>query len=183
MTSVCAKCGSSIEGSQHFCTKCGAPADVPAAATPKRFCTECGGPNEINAQFCTKCGKPLVASVAAAIVSRPDLPATPGAPSPVSSPVSPVTVPAVSAPSPAKGNAGRNILLALLIIVVLFVLATIGGFLYVGYRAKKKVDEIQQAYKRNDVGGLVGAVTGKGPSGGGGSTSSGVTEKASIDMP
>lgn len=182
MTSVCATCGSSIEGSQRFCTKCGAPADVPAVATPKGFCTECGGPNEMNAQFCTKCGKPLVASVAAASVSRPDLPATPAAPSPVSSPVSTATVPAVSASSPAKGNAGRNILLALLLIVVLFVLATIGGFLYVGYRAKKKVDEIQQAYKRNDVGGLVNAVTGKGPSGGGGSRAHPNWKAASTDL-
>jgi outer membrane protein OmpA-like peptidoglycan-associated protein len=71
-------------------------------------------------------------------------------------------------PSPSKGNTGRNILLALLLIVVLGAVAVVGGVLYVGYRAKKKVDEIQQAYKHNDVGGLVHAVTGKGPSGGGG---------------
>jgi outer membrane protein OmpA-like peptidoglycan-associated protein len=159
MLTACAKCGSALESSQRFCTKCGAPVDAPPGATPKRFCTQCGGPNEINAQFCTKCGKPLGASVAAT-APQPDLPATPAAPRPM-----PPSAPSVPAP-PAKSNAGRNILLALLLIFVLGAITVVGGVLYVGYRAKKKVDEIKQAYKQNDVGGLVGAVTGKAPTGG-----------------
>jgi outer membrane protein OmpA-like peptidoglycan-associated protein len=174
MTSVCAKCGSSIESGQRFCTKCGAPAEVAPSATPKRFCTQCGGANEVNAQFCTKCGKPLAASVAAGApqASLPDAPvpvSPPLQPPPSQAPISLAPAPAVSAPPPAKGNAGRNILVVLLLIVVFFVFATVGSFLYIGYRAKKKVDEIQQAYKRNDVGSLVHAVTGKGAAGSGGS--------------
>jgi outer membrane protein OmpA-like peptidoglycan-associated protein len=160
MATVCAKCGSVLDSSQRFCIKCGAPAEAAPPAAAKRFCTQCGGPNEINAQFCTKCGKPLGVAPAGATAAPLDLPAAPAVPKPLSPPA--LVAPP---PSPAKGNAGRNILLALLLIFVLGAVAVVGGVLYVGYRAKKKVDEIQQAYKRNDVGGLVGAVTGKGPGG------------------
>ncbi len=173
MPTVCAKCGSPLESSQRFCTKCGAPVEVASAPAPKRFCTQCGGPDELNAQFCTKCGKPLAAAPAAS-APQPDSSPAPAAPriAPVTPQVAPATsqvaaVPPALPTSSAKGNSGRNILLALLLIFILCAVAVVGGVLYVGYRAKKKVDEIQQAYKRNDVGGLVNAVTGKGPSGGG----------------
>jgi outer membrane protein OmpA-like peptidoglycan-associated protein len=163
MATVCAKCGSPLEDGQRFCKSCGAQVEVLSAEAPKRcFCTHCGGPNEINAQFCTKCGKPLGAN-ATANAPQPDL-AAPPAPARSVSPSATTAPP----PSPAKGNTGRNILLALLLIFVLGFVSVVGGVLYVGYRAKKKVDEIQQAYKHNDVGGLVHAVTGKGAGASGG---------------
>ena len=163
MATVCAKCGSSLEGRPRFCTTCGAPVEAlsPEELKP-RFCTQCGAPNEIHAQFCAKCGKPVGAD-APAKAPQPDGPA----------PLAPArpgwqALPTAPPPSPLKSHTGRNILLALLLIVVLCGVAVVGGVLYVGYRAKKKVDEIQQAYKRNDVGGLVHAVTGEGPGATGG---------------
>jgi outer membrane protein OmpA-like peptidoglycan-associated protein len=44
---------------------------------------------------------------------------------------------------------------------VLVVLAFGAGLAYVGYLAKKKVTAVQQAYKRDDLAGMVGAVTGE----------------------
>jgi len=163
MPMVCAKCGAPLEGSPHFCTRCGAQVEAPSAEGPKlRFCSQCGAANGISSQFCTKCGKPLGTNTSAT-APQTDLAALP-APASSVAPSAPTAPP----PSPAKGNTGRNILLALLLIVVFGAVGVVGGVLYVGYRAKKKIDEIQQAYKQNDVGGLVHAVTGKGPGGSGG---------------
>jgi outer membrane protein OmpA-like peptidoglycan-associated protein len=43
-----------------------------------------------------------------------------------------------------------------------------GSVFYIGYRIKKKADQIQQAYKSNDLGKTVEALGGKAPGGGGG---------------
>ena len=56
-----------------------------------------------------------------------------------------------------------KVLVAFLIFILLIVLAVMGSCVYIGYRAKKKADEIRQAYKSNDLSKLAGAL-GAGPS-------------------
>ena len=40
-------------------------------------------------------------------------------------------------------------------------LAVAAGVVYLGYKAKKRVDAVQQAYQHNDLGGMIGAATGQ----------------------
>jgi outer membrane protein OmpA-like peptidoglycan-associated protein len=49
-------------------------------------------------------------------------------------------------------------LVAFLVFILLVILAVMGSCVYIGYRAKKKADEIQQAYKSNDLNKLAGAL-------------------------
>ncbi len=58
-------------------------------------------------------------------------------------------------------------LVGCLVFILLIVLAVMGSCAYIGYRAKKKADEISQAYKSNDLNKLAGAlgVGSKGASG------------------
>jgi outer membrane protein OmpA-like peptidoglycan-associated protein len=60
-----------------------------------------------------------------------------------------------------------KVLVGFLVFILLIVLAVMGSCVYIGYRAKKKADEIQQAYKSNDLNKLAGAlgVGSKGASG------------------
>jgi outer membrane protein OmpA-like peptidoglycan-associated protein len=51
-----------------------------------------------------------------------------------------------------------KVLVGFLVFILLIVLAVMGSCIYIGYRAKKKADEIQQAYKSNDLNNLAGAL-------------------------
>ena len=51
-----------------------------------------------------------------------------------------------------------KVLVAFLVFILLIVLAAMGSCVYIGYRAKKKADEIRQAYKSNDLNKLAGAL-------------------------
>ena len=115
------------------------------------FCAQCGSP--VGAvKFCAKCGARL-----------PDAPGTAPTP-PASSPLQP-PLPATSAPNPpvaqpaAQGsNVLMKVLVGFLVFILLIVLAVMGSCVYIGYRAKKKADEIQEAYKSNDLNKLAGAL-------------------------
>ena len=85
------------------------------------FCSNCGAP--ATGRFCGSCGA-AVAAVA---------PAPPAA-----------TVPP---PRPAGRGKALKILLVLFAVFVLFGMAVIGGVVYLGYRAKEKVAELQQEYE------------------------------------
>jgi hypothetical protein len=69
-------------------------------------------------------------------------------------------------------------LVAFLVFVLLLILAVMGSCVYIGYRAKKKADEIQQAYKSNDLNKLAGAL-GVGPSSRDGRSSNGSSHSPS----
>jgi len=51
-----------------------------------------------------------------------------------------------------------KVLVGFLVFILLIVLAVMGSCVYIGYRAKKKADEISQAYKSNDLNKLAGAL-------------------------
>jgi outer membrane protein OmpA-like peptidoglycan-associated protein len=73
-------------------------------------------------------------------------------------------------------------LVAFLVFVLLLILAVMGSCVYIGYRAKKKADEIQQAYKSNDLNKLAGAL-GVGSSNRDGSSSNGSSNSSSSSNP
>ena len=111
------------------------------------FCPNCGAAHSGGA-FCGTCGAALNAS---------PIP-SPATPAPV--PQTPVANPPATytPPTPTKGGGGTKILFGCLAVVLLLILVIGGGVVYVGYRAKKKADEIRQAYKSNNLDALAGAV-------------------------
>ncbi|HYK49654.1 MAG TPA: zinc ribbon domain-containing protein, partial [Terriglobales bacterium] len=112
------------------------------------FCRQCGSPVG-DVKFCSKCG--------AAVLTVPGTtPVSPAAPPPA--PIAP-SVSALPQQAPSQGSSVLvKVLVAFLVFVLLVILAVTGSCVYIGYRAKKKADEIQQAYKTNDLNKLAGAL-------------------------
>src|SRR5713226_9175100 len=131
------------------------------------FCRQCGSPvGEV--KFCSKCG--------AAVPGAPAATAMPPA-SPASAPVA---FPPNAALQPAAQGSSvlAKVLWTFLVFVLLVILAVMGSCVYIGYRAKKKADEIQQAYKSSDLSKLAGAL-GVGASNREGSSSRGSSSSTS----
>jgi hypothetical protein len=86
------------------------------------YCIHCG--SAVSGAFCVQCGKPAT-------------------PAPQPSPT-----PAVRAAPVAKGgmSAGAKVLLALFGLFVLFGAVTVGGFVFAGYRVKRKVEQLKREY-------------------------------------
>ena len=132
------------------------------------FCGQCG--SLVGAgNFCDKCGARLAHAPATA--------ATPPVQSAAQPPLRPAPTPQPVAPPAAQGsNSLTKYLVGCLVFILVIVLAALGSCAYIGYRAKKKADEISQAYKSNDLNKLAGALgAGSSKSGGqgsGGSSSS-----------
>jgi outer membrane protein OmpA-like peptidoglycan-associated protein len=135
------------------------------------FCAQCGSP--VGAvKFCSKCG----ARVPEAPAEAPTPPAPPPA-AQLPRPSTPAPNPAVVQPAAQGGNVLMKVLVGFLVFILLIVLAVMGSCVYIGYRAKKKADEIQQAYKANDLNKLAGAL-GVGNSPGGSGSSHGASHGA-----
>src|SRR5712692_8820898 len=66
--------------------------------------------------------------------------------------------PSTAPPSSSGSSTVVKVLLVFLLLIILFVLAALAGCVYLGYRAKKKADEIRQAYNSGDLDKLAGAV-------------------------
>src|SRR6202158_4809844 len=114
------------------------------------FCAQCG--SAVGAvKFCSKCGTRLPETAAA-----PTPPAPPPAQSP--RPLTPAPNPPVAQPVAQGSNVLVKVLVGFLVFILLIVLAVMGSCVYIGYRAKKKADEIQQPYKSNDLNKLAGAL-------------------------
>ncbi|MGH9539228.1 MAG: OmpA family protein [Terriglobales bacterium] len=138
------------------------------------FCRQCGSPVG-DVKYCGKCG--------AAVLSAPGGAPLPAAPvsAPATAPVAPSVNPAPQ-PVPSQGSSVLvKVLVAFLLFILLVVLAVMGSCVYIGYRAKKKADEIRQAYKSNDLSKLAGAL-GVGSSKGEGA-SSGASGSGSSSAP
>lgn len=159
MASFCVKCGAPLAEGQSFCMSCGTRRSEPVAAeTLKRFCTGCGSELTGTSSFCTKCGT-------RAGVNQPSATAAQAAPqvfasSPQAAAVQ--TAPALATPAPPKKSGFVfKLIIAVVILFVLAGLALAGGLMYVGYVAKKRVSAVQQAYKHDDLAGMVAAATGQ----------------------
>ncbi len=126
------------------------------------FCTHCGTPLGEGNAFCAKCGAPVSAPPLQASSPQTPPPAPP-APQPV--PQVPVAATPAAGPSPSvpPSQSGSLLLKIVLAVIGFFFMATvvaIGGCVYLGYRAKQRIDKVQQAYKHNDVAGMVQAIKG-----------------------
>jgi outer membrane protein OmpA-like peptidoglycan-associated protein len=134
------------------------------------FCRQCGSPvGEV--KFCSKCGAAVLGAPGAGLA-----PPAPTIPSQAAPPTS-------AAPQPVPGPGSSllvKVLVAFLVFILLVILAAMGSCVYIGYRAKKKADEIQQAYKTNDLNKLAGAL-GVGSTKHAGGSSGGSSSEASSD--
>src|SRR6266849_2717586 len=147
-----------------------------------RFCGQCGSPAG-DVQFCGKCCAPLPGTAAVPGVVPPP---SPGAPPTVTPP----SVPPPNQPASQGSSVIVKVLAGFLVFILLIVLAVMGSCVYIGYRAKKKADEISQAYKSNNLDKLAGALgvgssssdsgSSRGSSGSGGSSS---TTSAPLSFP
>jgi outer membrane protein OmpA-like peptidoglycan-associated protein len=121
--------------------------------------------------FCDKCGARLP-QIAGTIPTPAIQPPTPAPP-----PAVPVSYQPVAQTTTQGSSAVVKILVGFLVFILLIVLAVMGSCVYIGYRAKKKADEISQAYKSNDLNKLAGALgagsskSASGSSSGGGGSS------------
>jgi outer membrane protein OmpA-like peptidoglycan-associated protein len=96
------------------------------------FCEKCGNALAAGTAFCPKCGARTGSSAQANAVAPPPAVVQP-------------SVPAHPTPSATSDSGGCGKALLIVAIVVLLCAAVgIAGIVYVGYRAKKKVDEIKQ---------------------------------------
>lgn len=131
-----------------------------------RFCTRCGTELGEGNAFCAQCGAPVDGPPSTVRPPEAPIPSPPvGRPAQSSLPAS--STPAGNAagtPPGAPPKQSGNLLLKVVVGVVgFFFLATvvfIGGCVYLGYKAKQRVDKVEQAYKRNDIAGMVQAVKG-----------------------
>src|SRR5579859_576200 len=132
------------------------------------FCAKCGAPVNEGAAFCAKCG------------ARVEAPASSPAPSAVPPSPPPAAAPSPAAPSPAPGKKSGSLFLKVVVAILAFIalvsVLVIGSCFYIGYRIKKKADEVQQAYKKGDMGKILGAL-GQGPAQGGSGTEETVQEQ------
>ncbi|HEV2231896.1 MAG TPA: OmpA family protein [Terriglobia bacterium] len=94
----------------------------------------------------------------------PPLPPQAATPSPVAAsiPAPPPAAPVSGAPvatQPKKsGNLFLKIVVAILAFIAVISVLVIGSCFYIGYRIKKKAGQVQQAYKKGDVGKIIGAL-------------------------
>lgn len=157
MTTSCVKCGGTLAEGQAFCASCGTRRSEPAAQPAPRYCVGCGSALASSARFCEKCGT--------AVGSHPSVPAPAGpaqvTPGPQHTPVTEISK-NVAPPAPKKSRGlGFKIFLVAACFLVLGMLAFGAGVVYLGFRAKKKVAAVEQAYKHDDLSGMISAVKGQ----------------------
>ncbi len=120
-----------------------------------RFCTSCGSPVEEILKFCPNCGTQLGVPAAPAPASAAPTPAPgPGAPM--------AAVPPAAAPAAKAGSPFLKILLIVLGIFAFVTVLGIGSCIYIGYRVKKKADQLKQTFKVDQSGKSVTVTTPQG---------------------
>jgi len=176
---TCAKCGASFSEAGKFCAKCGTARPArDAVPALQKFCNGCGSAFRAADKYCPKCGavrgqnpSPMSAPPATPSVSSP-LPISSAQSSPVDALPPPDNILASSRspqsmesrPAPQMAQAEKSsskFILAILLVVALFAFSAVAGIVYIGFRIKKKAEEIRQADKQNDGAALLRAITGK----------------------
>ena len=157
MSSPCVKCGALLAEGQSFCTACGTRVSVAPAVERPQFCRGCGTPLAVGAKFCEKCG---ISAMAEAV------PISNAATVPASGPQLVYGTAPAPAPTPAvppRTGSGGKILKFLMIATGLFgllLIGVMGSCAYIAYRAKQRFNNVEQAYKKNDLSGMIAAAKG-----------------------
>ena len=154
MSIVCVNCGSPLAEAQAFCTKCGARRPESSRVVAAPACTGCGAPPVAGAKFCETCG---TAASPSSVHARCRLVAGVLY---VASPATERVPPSAPAPTQSGSKLFKVIMIAAALLV-LFLIAAMGSCAYVAYRAKQRIDKVQQAYKKDDFAGMVAAATGQ----------------------
>ena len=157
MSIACVQCGSTLGEGQSFCSSCGSRrVDAPATEAP-HFCTGCGAALSHAGKFCEKCGAsmtPQPTVIGSTTVSTaPRLQAVSGAAASVD----------VQSPSPSlkSGSKFLKFVMIVAVLIVLVLLLVMGSCAYIAYRAKQRYDKVEQAYKKDDLAGMITAATGE----------------------
>ena len=101
------------------------------------FCTKCGA--AVSGPFCGACGAPIQESPAQAQSTTP-------AAAPVSQPSAAPVSQAAAAAAPVRKGSGVKIVLIVLGVFMLFGAMGVAGIVYVGYRAKQKIAQMEKDY-------------------------------------
>ncbi len=156
MGTICTKCGASLADGQSFCTSCGARRSEPMASeSAQAFCTSCGSLLALNLKFCTKCG-------AGAARSSDSMPSKSEPPTVASQ--APAVQSSVKPAQPATKQSHGFVVKLFFAIATVLVLAALAfgtGLVYLGYRAKQKVEAIQQAHEQDGQPEASGSAAGK----------------------
>jgi outer membrane protein OmpA-like peptidoglycan-associated protein len=157
MSIVCSRCGSSLAEDQSFCTSCGTRLPDTSARIAARFCTGCGATLTSGSKFCEKCGASTAAqqaTIATAAAAAPRLQVV-SSPAPTQLSNSPPAPPAKS------GSRFLKFVMSAVVLVVIVLLLAMGSCAYIAYRAKQRYDKVEQAYKKDDLAGMIAAASGK----------------------
>lgn len=155
--SSCSKCGSPLSETQFFCTTCGARRSDPHTAPRSIFCTGCGTALVSGSKFCSKCGAPVDWTAGssnatnAAVTQMQSRHNTLAAQNGTS-----IAVPA----SKSKGIL-LKVVMILAAVFVLFLILVTGSCAYIAYRAKQRINKVEEAYKKNDPAGMLAAANGQ----------------------
>src|SRR5215471_13267127 len=156
MSIACTKCGSLLAEGQSFCTACGMRAQEQSAPEVPRFCTGCGAPLSRAGKFCEKCG----ASVNGQQTS-PSAELSPSSAARFQVVHTPAQVsPQASAPTKSGSHFLRFVMIAAALFVLLLLVA-MGSCAYIAYRAKQRINKVEEAYNKDDLSGMVAAATGQ----------------------
>lgn len=111
-----------------------------------QFCTKCGAPLGEGLKFCTGCGATVGGpSAPAAQAPAPPAPAA-AAPRPAPAAVAPSVAPAAPAAAPAASSGSPVVKIVLIVLAVLILLGLLsaGACVYMVYRAKQKVNQLEK---------------------------------------
>jgi len=167
MGTICEHCGAPLGEGVAFCTECGARRNANReAAAPRRFCTNCGSAIASGARFCTGCGAPYEGPATPAVAPPADVnqptrsvtggevhagPASGGRTQPATQ----------GASAPAKPSSWLpKVVIAGIVIVLLFAIATTMAVIYVVHRVKQKAAEIEASSSVSSLKTAAGAVSG-----------------------
>jgi|KBSMisStaDraftv2_1062788.scaffolds.fasta_scaffold03664_3 outer membrane protein OmpA-like peptidoglycan-associated protein len=157
MSIACVKCGSPLLEGQSFCTVCGTRAEEHSPAEVPRFCTDCGAPVSAAKGICGNCG--ASANPERSLASAESSPSFSSRPQ-VAHPRTQVFPP--QPPPPAKaGSKFLKLVMIAAALFVLFLLLVMGSCAYIAYRAKQRINKVEEAYNKDDLSGMVAAATGQ----------------------
>jgi len=168
---TCQTCGADFPAGLSFCTKCGSRVAGPPAVAVAKICKTCGASLSHPTKFCEACGAPVDQSLQTTPTFQPvatDQSVTAFQSAPAYQPVASVSPGRGSAstwqpttagtatiritPPPQRSGGGLlKLLFAVVAVLILLAVTVVGGIAYLGYRAKKKVERIQQAFHDRDV--------------------------------